>query len=528
MKMLIADDDITTIQMIETIVDWSTLGIDEIFHAYNGIAAQQIISEHQPDIVLCDIGMPQCDGIEVLKWIHQSRVETEFIFLTCYASFEYAREAVRYGASNYLTKPFAPDDLYAVVKEAVNNIAQRRESEAGSDRHRFTTNMILHTVHKGGYGADHKSIDAVLTKWNCGFSADDLFRVVGVTTDRTSAMEHDWPQEPFQYAFRQLALEAIADKLKFELALDSWLGPYYTVLLVIPEEQFTEQELTLRCNEFIRLCGQHLSSSPVCVVGETTPFYLLHPYAKELGKMIRKTRFLKGKTLLYREEINQKAEFQYALDRDLILLKLEQNNKGALVDYIGAFVNEAMHHGGDSDAIIHQLHQDLLQIFYGYLQQNNIQAHFLFRDDAMRELNDQAERSAFDMMRFVSSMYDNAVSVVKEVQAPTGIIANVKQYIGEHFHEDINRDDIASFVFITPNYLSKLFRRETGLTLREYINACRIKEAKRLLTTTEQSISEIALDTGFENMSYFSTVFKKACGIGPLAWRNGEQNNVTE
>ena len=105
MKLLICDDDISTIDFIQNSLDCNEFGITKILRAYNGLTAKEIIAEERPELILCDIGMPQCNGIEVLKYVSKAEYHPEFAFLTCYESFEYAREAVRYGATNYLTKP---------------------------------------------------------------------------------------------------------------------------------------------------------------------------------------------------------------------------------------------------------------------------------------------------------------------------------------------------------------------------------------------------------------------------------------
>ena len=98
MKLLICDDDISTVDVIQNQIDWNALGITRILRAYNGTVAKEIILKENPELVLCDVEMPQCNGIEVLKYVSENGIHTNFAFLTCYESFEYAREAVRYGA----------------------------------------------------------------------------------------------------------------------------------------------------------------------------------------------------------------------------------------------------------------------------------------------------------------------------------------------------------------------------------------------------------------------------------------------
>ncbi len=94
-----------------------------------------------------------------------------------------------------------------------------------------------------------------------------------------------------------------------------------------------------------------------------------------------------------------------------------------------------------------------------------------------------------------------------------------KTYIRGHFAENLNRDRVADHVCVTPNYLSRVFCRESGISLREYINLCRIEEAKRLITDPGKSLTWIAFEVGFESAQYFSTVFKRTTGVSPYLWR---------
>ena len=106
MKLLICDDDISTVGVLEHQIPWPSLGISRILQAYNGEAAIQIAVTEKPELIICDIGMPRKNGLDVLKYIRQQGLDSEFCFLTCYDDFACAKEAIRYGVSAYLTKPF--------------------------------------------------------------------------------------------------------------------------------------------------------------------------------------------------------------------------------------------------------------------------------------------------------------------------------------------------------------------------------------------------------------------------------------
>lgn len=93
------------------------------------------------------------------------------------------------------------------------------------------------------------------------------------------------------------------------------------------------------------------------------------------------------------------------------------------------------------------------------------------------------------------------------------------RFITENFVYRITLSDVASEAHLNPAYFSSIFKQSTGISFKEYLNLVRVEEAKRLLTTTEFSIIDIAIGIGFEDQSYFSKVFKKYTGLTPKQFR---------
>lgn len=104
-------------------------------------------------------------------------------------------------------------------------------------------------------------------------------------------------------------------------------------------------------------------------------------------------------------------------------------------------------------------------------------------------------------------------------------VSAVKSYIRAHLPEDLTRDSLAAMVYLNPDYLSHLFKRETGVSLTGYIIETRIGEACRLLTEKDGNIREIAVACGFRNISYFTRQFKKHTGLTPRAFRQQAAGN---
>jgi signal transduction histidine kinase/AraC-like DNA-binding protein/DNA-binding response OmpR family regulator len=108
----------------------------------------------------------------------------------------------------------------------------------------------------------------------------------------------------------------------------------------------------------------------------------------------------------------------------------------------------------------------------------------------------------------------------ESLSQPTSLL--VKQaiaYIQQHYARDLSRHEIAEAIGVSKNYLSQIFHQELGISPWDYLNRYRIKQAKELLHSTDESITAVALQVGFDDASYFGRVFRKQVGCSPLTYR---------
>lgn len=94
-------------------------------------------------------------------------------------------------------------------------------------------------------------------------------------------------------------------------------------------------------------------------------------------------------------------------------------------------------------------------------------------------------------------------------------------YLTDHYQQKLSLSEVAAQFYLSPYYLSRLFRRVTGQSIVDFINARRIEAAQRLLETTELSITAVAEQTGFLTAAHFRRVFRELLGVGPLQYRKG-------
>jgi len=532
MKVLICDDDTSTVNVLKNQIPWKDLGVDTIFTAYHGNAAIDICLTEKPELVICDVEMPYANGIDVLHRIHEHRIFCAFTFLSAHENFSYAQEAIHFGAFDYITKPFTIPDVISVVKDMITYVNNRieRNNHIGTDDDAKTRrgetdeiNSMFRSIRDGFWRNNKEGVRNAVKHRKLHINIDDPYYVVTVIGNVGNKEEEKWNLQTLRYGFRYLAQEAIADRLDWRCMVFDPDSQFEVLQIFICENNLTLEALKKRCTSFIRACNQNMQVSPICYIGGPIPFWKLEE-ADELKRRAEKLRLRKGQVIVAGEEKEEGSVSSYSAEKVLELIK--NTDKNGFMQLIGQLTSPIAMGVSGSDQMIAELHHDLLQTFYQYLSDNGLQAHSLFENDIMREMDRNAERSVFDFISFCSYLFDSAVKqVTTGSDNDISTVNRAKRYIEEHYKEDISRDEIAQFAYVTPNYLSKRFHEQTGMSLREYINRLRVEEAKRLLLSTNNPISTIALDMGFGNISYFSTVFRKITGLSPNEYRDGSNSS---
>lgn len=526
MRVLIVDDDPNIIELIRGALKWEEMGITEVLSSYNGLHAIQMLQTEEPIIVLCDIEMPLCSGIEVLKYIYDNGKCADFIFLTCHESFEYAQKAIEYNAIGYLTKPFKQEELYTIMMKAIVRMNSRmshnellQKDYLWRRNQDIMGNSFLWAIFQKTVPNNKEKLKNILNKRNLDVDVNENVYLVYAGINTRKLNFNKYSEADFYYMLRHLILELINNQYDYKSAVEYTMEPYNILLLVVKESEAVKEELFERCKKLITVSKSYLDAEIVCMVGDLISYEELADTKKEMDSFFLQEASYSRKVIDYNDRHHCNELDTVGIDNERVIKALKNKEKVFFINYIRDYMEDNMKSGTLNSYKMNVLHHVLLQIFYGYLQEHNIQADQLLLDGTARQLNSVAEYSIFDMIKYINYMYDRITYLINEVQQTSTIVAKAKQYILQHFAEDINRNDVANSVYLTPNYLSKLFNKETGITIRDYINQLRIDEAKRQLNATSKAISTIAMDVGFENVSYFSTVFKKYCGCNPDAWR---------
>lgn len=130
---------------------------------------------------------------------------------------------------------------------------------------------------------------------------------------------------------------------------------------------------------------------------------------------------------------------------------------------------------------------------------------------------DSMDSLCLRLQETVETFTDSMFSGITSTGGQT--IKKAIKYITQHYAENLTLEQVAGEVHLNPSYFSTYFKQTAGISFKEYLNMVRVEESKRLLSSTDYSVIDIAVSTGFENQSYFSKVFKKYTGLTPRQFR---------
>lgn len=133
-SILIVDDDKLLVEKLEETVNWSGIGIDMVFTANNIRQAQKLLEEYPIEMLLCDIDMPQGNGLELLEWIRYKKLDIECTFLSSYANFAYAQMALKLSSREYLLKPISNADLETALRRIVGIVQEKQQKQKKQER----------------------------------------------------------------------------------------------------------------------------------------------------------------------------------------------------------------------------------------------------------------------------------------------------------------------------------------------------------------------------------------------------------
>jgi len=523
-RLLIVDDELIAVEGLKSGVNWEEAGIHRLFAAYGPDQAKEIFRQERIDILLCDIEMPQGTGLELLEWVREHYPKTETIFLTCHADFQYAKQAIQLGSMDYLLKPVPYQELEEVVKRAVRKLEQENRLSEFSQygkfwiRHqpllveRFWLDILNQSI-----PGEAEAVQKAAGERNIPYSQDMTFLPVLLHVKRWQKKITLRDEKIMEYAIRKSAEEILLNELENGLLVS--LGNGSMLALLNGGSEFAvPAKLKAACDTFVEACRSYFYAGVSCYIGEIAQGH-------EMASLFLKLQQLDANNVAYDQGVFSLQDPQSAAiehlppDMSVWAVLLQEGAREKVLHAAEAYINTQIVANRLNPDLLNKFVQDFQQMIYYVLKVKSIQAHQLFTDRSSAELYAVSTRSATDSLNWIRHMIDKSVEFMALIGNSQSVVDKAKAFIHEHLAEDISREDIANHVYLNPDYLTRVFKKETGMSISDYLLSRRLGIAAELLANTDLSVSSIAGKIGYANFSHFSRMFKKYTNLNPLEYR---------
>jgi len=518
-RALIVDDEVHAVRGLQAGVDWDRLNIEDVHTAHSLKQAQEVFSSRSIHLIVCDIEMPQGSGLELAAWVKEHYPRTETIFLTCHSDFSYAKQAIQLDSFDYLLKPVDYTELETVIDKALSKMRKEGELRSFEEMHhhyrqlweshrpvvaeRFWQDLIQQKI---------PSVPQIISEHlrNSGLSYPESVRFlpVYIHVQRWYKELSERDQRIMEYALRNAAEEGIMQFTTGAAVIPIQNG---ALLAVIPfDELGNESEFRKDCASFIRSCNQYFYCDISCYIGKAVP---LHEMAGMLCSLQRldENNVTLINSILVLEETKKCESRQKPAPLSAWAEWMKQGARDKLSKQVAQYLESwKLDEGGLDAQSLQSFYQDFLQMIFFVLQSKGLQANQVFNQNLLTDKPASVLRSLNSLQDWVLYVLEIAMNHVHSIEENLSVVDKVKRFINEQIRQqDLSREYIASQVFLNPDYLTRIFKKETGISISEYLQQRRIEYSKELLANTAQSVSDIALASGYSNLSYFSTLFKK-------------------
>lgn len=526
-RVILVDDEPIILRSLKVAIPWDEMNLEIVGEARNGEEALRLVREHDPHMIISDIRMPALDGISLMKEVMAENSKRLFIFISGYSEFEYAREALREGAFDYLLKPIDHDELIEMILRAMKKLNKQEEnehllhsvqvlSELARER------MFAELIEEGEGGSHLRHM-----QWLENGKLQDGYFVAVVQLDHYLKLVDMWPPHE-----RRLWLFAIRNILN-EWSLSQGaltIFPFHSGewIILFPGGLLANRERL--GNELISQIKLHTKLP--CSIG----FSSLATGITQLGEAYQQA----GKALYQRFYHDREGVFVEGAAEN----GMKVQESGKYPKHLEAKMLECVRTLDDQRLLT------LLEETKGYIEANAVAREsaqrmlveltvMLYREfehmklplewsleGLLQELH--ASETLPGMILLLSRIFGQGVSDSKLSEPKEQVhrvMAKTREYISSNYHKDLSIEEVAEFAGLSISHFCLLFKQETGYTFLEYLTECRIEKAKYILKNSQVKVYQIAPLVGYQDPRYFTQVFKKMTGMTPTEYRENSVKN---
>ncbi|QUL57131.1 response regulator transcription factor [Paenibacillus tritici] len=507
LKVLFADDEPLMLEGLRFLVDWEKLNFEVCGEALDGEDALELIHSTRPDLVITDVRMPVIDGLELIRRASESDYRPKFIIFSGYADFEYAKRALKYGVSNYLTKPLDEQELTEALQMVTGQIHMERK--VSSRREALSALMQADLVSR------------LLMRENTDEEREEGLKSLGISpVSRISCiLVHGAAPDSLHLREQVTAMhgkEPLRGLMVYPFTAGSGKHGY---LLVSPQAgPALDPDMLASWMDEIR----PLYSTPVCFTVSRQhqgPEALNTAYQEALAAELCRPETSGGETtdVSGRQDKTQLALLPAELRRSL-LQSVTEGKLEHLSEQLGGVFRIFSAEAASSswiDAFLANIKAELLREITARGGDYGEWVKKWFPSRYTASCLPLLERQTEEELSEAAQWFAAAAEGRQEDQMVSAAI----EYVRGHYQEKLKLQDIAKHLHVNSAYLGQRFKKHYGSSFNDYLHEFRIEEAKKLLRRTDMGITDISSRVGYSDADVFAAKFKALNGVTPSVYK---------
>lgn len=530
LKTLIVDDEYYFREALKVSIDWAGLGFYICGEAKNGKDALEKVENINPDVIIVDVNMPIMDGLEFVEAIKQRGYNCKIIILTGHSEFNYAKQAVQLGVNNYVLKPVDEEELIkclleikALIEKELSTLIEFNSlKQQVKDSIPLLKEKFLNELLQGSFLNNEKELVDKMNYLN--IKASEYYMVVTIELDLADDMlKNDEDFQLWKFAVSNITNEILGERFVFSMCFDSEDRICIILNLNDMEDCTNFSELLENRLDIIRaLVYKHLDFTITIGVGtEKNKLFNIHTsYKESIVALKNKLTIGSNKVIMYTSvaESRIKGNIFTSEHRGQLMMNMRICNEDEVNKIVNEIFlkirNENIHH-----EILFVVCIEMVAVCMEFIAEVGLSLANVLPNSNLNILEElQSKKSVDEIESWVKRFFRLTLEVVQKnkMSKASKLVEEVKHYIKDCYQdEELSVNEIAKNLFVNYAHLSYIFKRDTGVTINEYITDVRIKKAKELFDKGESLIIDVAAKVGYSDANYFGKCFKKRYGLAP-------------
>lgn len=534
-KVFLVEDEMVIRRGIKNSIDWEKEGYIFCGEASDGELAYPMIIKEKPDILITDIRMPFMDGLELCKLVKKELPNIKILILSGYDEFDYAKEAIRLGVTEYLLKPISSGKLL----EALNGVSEsiRREKEDKDLVRKYMEEMRENTEHEKQkffeqmIAGNLSMADALETgkKYEMSLSAGMynllLFRFTLGEENRKSG-------ELLGEA--EYAIEKLTERLEYVFEFQRGVEGWAFLLMADNEEQMSERvkELSKDLEEIMKNYSTIAYfggiGQPVARLRELEESFgeaeraLAARFTMELNRIISVDDIRMAQNVDTLDDIEITSFGEIEKTRTMLEKFLNNGVEDEIDEFVDVYINELPEENLKSVLMRQYIIMDAYIVMMSFCEKiEGIEGEMQAQSEELKN-SMKTIQTVEEIKNYIRMLLKKIIGVRDTISGRrySDIIEIAKDQIRKTYMSDeISLNTIAAEVGMSPSYFSSIFSKEMGKTFVEYLTEIRMDRAKELLMCSSMKTSEIGYEVGYKDPHYFSYIFKKTQNCTPKEFR---------